>query len=45
MRLADRMTCEDAALSREVVKRVCGISEDDAEFPDYLKMMESRGIG
>jgi len=43
MRLADKMTFEDSSLMREVVRRVCGVSEDDPELQDYLQMMkESR---
>jgi len=43
MRLADRMTFEDPSLMREVVRRVCGVSDDDPAMADYLEMMaESR---
>jgi len=40
MRLADRMTFKDSSLTREVVRRVCGVSGDDPELPEYLRMME-----
>jgi len=43
MRLADKMTFEDPTLTREVVRRVCGVSDDDPALADYLEMMtESR---
>ena len=38
--LADRMVFEDASLTREVVRRVCGVTDDDPALPDYLQMME-----
>jgi predicted unusual protein kinase regulating ubiquinone biosynthesis (AarF/ABC1/UbiB family) len=38
--MADRMAFDDPSLAREVVKRACGITEDDPEFEDYLRMME-----
>jgi aarF domain-containing kinase len=40
MRLADRMSFKDPSLTREVLRRVCGVSGDDPELPEYLKMME-----
>ena len=43
MLLADRMAFEDRSLAPEVVRRVCGVSEGDRAFPDYLRLMlESR---
>jgi predicted unusual protein kinase regulating ubiquinone biosynthesis (AarF/ABC1/UbiB family) len=43
MLLADRMAFEDRSLAPEVVWRVCGVSEGDRAFPDYLRLMlESR---
>jgi aarF domain-containing kinase len=43
VRLADRMTFEDSSLMPEVVRLVCGVSGDDPELPEYLRMMkESR---
>ena len=38
--LADRMVFEDASLTREVVRRVCGVTDDDPALPNYLQMME-----
>lgn len=40
MRLADRMAYEDPSLMPEVIRRVCGVSVDDPEYPEYLKMMK-----
>jgi aarF domain-containing kinase len=40
MRLADRMSHKDSSLTREVVRRVCGVSGDDPELPEYLRMIE-----
>jgi predicted unusual protein kinase regulating ubiquinone biosynthesis (AarF/ABC1/UbiB family) len=40
MRLADKMSFKDSSLTREVVRRVCGVSGDDPELPEYLQMME-----
>jgi hypothetical protein len=41
--LAEKMCYEDLSLIKAVVRRVCGVSEDDPELPDYLQMMmESR---
>jgi predicted unusual protein kinase regulating ubiquinone biosynthesis (AarF/ABC1/UbiB family) len=40
MRLADRMAYDDSSLMPEVIRRVCGVSEGDAEYPEYLKMMQ-----
>jgi predicted unusual protein kinase regulating ubiquinone biosynthesis (AarF/ABC1/UbiB family) len=40
MRLADKMSHDDSSLTMEVVRRVCDISDDDPELPDYLRMME-----
>ena len=40
MRLSDRMANEDSSLMPEVIRRVCGVSEGDAEYPEYLKMMK-----
>lgn len=40
VRLADRMSFEDPSLAKEVVRRFCGVTEDDPAFPDYLRMME-----
>ena len=43
MRLAEKMTFEDPSLTREVVRRVCGVDDDDPALPDYMEMMtESR---
>lgn len=39
MRLADAMSFENPALTPEVIRRVCGVTEDDPAFPDYLQMM------
>jgi aarF domain-containing kinase len=40
MRLADRMSFDDPSLISEVIRRVCGVSDSDPEYPDYLKMMK-----
>ncbi len=40
MRLAERMARGDSSVIKEVVWRICGVSEDDPELPDYLRMME-----
>jgi predicted unusual protein kinase regulating ubiquinone biosynthesis (AarF/ABC1/UbiB family) len=40
VRLADKMAYEDPSLIREVVQRACGLSEDDPEMDDYVRMME-----
>ena len=43
MRLAEKMTFEDPSLTREVVRRVCGVADDDPALSDYMEMMtESR---
>jgi aarF domain-containing kinase len=39
VRLADRMFYDDRSLMPEVIRRVCGVSEGDSEYPEYLKMM------
>jgi predicted unusual protein kinase regulating ubiquinone biosynthesis (AarF/ABC1/UbiB family) len=39
MRLSVTMT-HDSSLLPEVVRRVCGVSGDDPQFPAYLRMME-----
>jgi len=39
MRLADRMSFDDPSLAHEVVRRVCGIADDDPALPDYLQLM------
>ncbi len=38
--LAERMSFKDPSLIREVVRRVCGVGEDDPELEDYVRMME-----
>ncbi len=40
MQLAEKMAFEDPSLAREAVRRVCGVTEDDRAWPDYLRMME-----
>ncbi len=40
MRMADRMAYEDPSLMPEVIRRVCGVSVGDPEYPEYLKMMK-----
>ena len=40
MQLAEKMAFEDPSLTREAVRRVCGVTEDDPAWPDYLRMME-----
>ena len=40
MMLADRMAFEDNALTKEVTRRTCGVSEDDPAWADYLGIME-----
>jgi aarF domain-containing kinase len=40
VRLAERMTYEDSNILREVVQRVCGVTANDPEFPDYVRTME-----
>jgi aarF domain-containing kinase len=40
MRMADRMAYEDSSLMPEVIRRVCGVSVGDPEYPEYLKMMK-----
>ncbi len=39
MILADRMAFEDPTLAREVVHRVCGVTDDDPAMDDYLQLM------
>lgn len=40
MQLAERMAFEDPTLTREAVRHVCSVTEDDPAWPDYLQMME-----
>jgi predicted unusual protein kinase regulating ubiquinone biosynthesis (AarF/ABC1/UbiB family) len=40
VRLADKMAFEDPSLAREVVQRVCGVTANDPELEDYVRMME-----
>jgi len=43
LRMANRMTFEDPSLAREFLPRVCGVTENDPQFNDYLQiMMECR---
>lgn len=39
-RLADKMAYEDPSIIREVVQRACGLSANDPEIEDYVRMME-----
>jgi predicted unusual protein kinase regulating ubiquinone biosynthesis (AarF/ABC1/UbiB family) len=40
VRLADKMAFDDPSIMREVVKRACGIKDDDPEMENYLRLMQ-----
>jgi predicted unusual protein kinase regulating ubiquinone biosynthesis (AarF/ABC1/UbiB family) len=40
VRLADKMAYEDPSIIRQVVQRACGVTANDPELDDYVRMME-----
>ena len=40
VRLAEKMAYEDPSIVREVVQRACGITANDPDLEDYVRMME-----